>query len=155
MVVKHGEAFLFLEHSCRHVSSQVSFFFACYIFFKENVGSRNKRRKIHGGSCSRKRRKKKEKEKEEKKIPFFPLLFFFIFPLFFLLNLLLKNYNYLVRNQCFYNNILMVILLSRIQLLVAKFFAIFSIIKFSRLKCFCFFAFIFLKEKKRKKEDFL
>jgi hypothetical protein len=49
----------------------------------------------------------------------------------------------------------MVILLSRIQLLIAKFFAIFSIIKFSRLKCFCFFAFIFLKEKKRKKEDFL
>jgi len=97
-------------------------------------------------------------EKEKRKIRkensfFFPLLSFFIFPLF-LLNFLLKNYNYVVRNQFFYNHIPMVILLLGIQLLVAKFFVVFSTIKISRLKCFCFFVLPFLKEKKGRKKTF-
>jgi len=47
----------------------------------------------------------------------------------------------------------MVILLLGIELLVAKLFVFFSIIKFSRLKCFCFFVPPFLKERKRQKKD--
>jgi len=100
MVVKYGEAFLVLEQSCRHVSSQASFFFACYIFLKKMSGLGIIRRKGEKSMVVVVVEKEERKRRKENSFFFLCYLsscFFFIFVNFFIkkLQLCCKEPNFL------------------------------------------------------------